>query len=80
MLRFILAVPRAAVCENRLCVTYALTVLLPIQYVAMILIGGLGTVTEAILGASFVTLVPEALRLVADAVRGPAPVFAERLT
>lgn len=41
--------------------------LLSIEALAMIILGGLGSVRGAILGAAFLTLLPEAIRLVFDA-------------
>lgn len=42
------------------------TIAVSIQYLAMVIIGGLGSVTGAIYGAAFITLMPIALRELAD--------------
>ncbi len=44
-----------------------------IDYLAMIIIGGLGSVLGAVLGAIFMTLVPDLLRLAATALSGTYP-------
>ncbi len=44
-----------------------------IDYLAMIIIGGLGSVLGSVLGAVFMTLVPEVLRLAATALSGTFP-------
>lgn len=44
--------------------------LLAVSYLGMILVGGMGVVLGSILGAVFVTLVPEAVRIGADLVGG----------
>jgi branched-chain amino acid transport system permease protein len=46
---------------------------LSIQYLAMIIVGGLGSIKGALLGTVFVTLVPEGLKLLTQAVRPFAP-------
>jgi branched-chain amino acid transport system permease protein len=53
-------------------------ILMSIEYIVIIIIGGLGSVLGTILGAIFVTLVPEGLRLFGDLTRTSLPVFAER--
>ena len=45
------------------------TVLLSIEYIVMIIVGGLGTILGSVLGAAFVTLLPEVLRFLEDVVR-----------
>ena len=52
----------------------AFTVLLSVDYLAMIIIGGLGSVLGATFGAVFITLLPELLKLAIDAVGGWLPV------
>lgn len=52
----------------------AFTVLLSVDYLAMIIIGGLGSVLGAILGAVFITLLPEILKLGIDAAGGYLPI------
>jgi branched-chain amino acid transport system permease protein len=44
--------------------------LLSVQYIAMVLIGGIGTVSGAIIGAAFVTLLPRIVSPLADVVPG----------
>jgi branched-chain amino acid transport system permease protein len=46
---------------------------LAIDYLGMIIIGGLGSVLGSVLGAVFMTIVPEALRLAATAMSGTFP-------
>lgn len=46
---------------------------LSIQYLAMIVIGGLGSIPGSIFGAAFVTLLPIVLRNVVDALQGVLP-------
>ena len=53
-------------------------ILMSIEYVVIIIIGGLGNVLGTILGAIFVTLVPEGLRLFGDLTRTSLPIFSER--
>jgi branched-chain amino acid transport system permease protein len=50
-------------------------ILLSIEALAMIILGGLGSVPGAILGAAFLTLLPEAIRLVFAAVGGVGSSF-----
>jgi branched-chain amino acid transport system permease protein len=47
------------------------TVLLSIEYLAIIILGGLGAILGSVLGAFVITLVPEVLRFVFDAARSP---------
>jgi len=51
---------------------------LSIDYIAIIIIGGLGTVVGTLFGSLFVTIVPEVLRMFSDLTRTSYPVFAER--
>lgn len=46
--------------------TEIFTIQLSIEYLAMIILGGLGSILGAVLGAAIVTLLPEALRFVMD--------------
>ena len=46
---------------------------LSIQYLAMIIVGGLGSIKGTLMGAVFITLVPEALKALAQSARGIAP-------
>lgn len=54
------------------------TFFLSIEYVAMIIVGGMGTILGAIYGAIFMTLLPEGLRIISDALRGSFPVLVVR--
>ena len=49
------------------------TLLLSVEYLAMIIVGGLGSVLGSVLGAAFLTLLPEGLRLLADALAAALP-------
>jgi branched-chain amino acid transport system permease protein len=46
---------------------------LSIQYLAMIIVGGLGSIKGTLMGALFITLVPEGLKALTQAARGFAP-------
>lgn len=46
---------------------------LSIQYLAMIIVGGLGSIKGTLMGAVFITLVPEVLKALTQAARGFAP-------
>jgi branched-chain amino acid transport system permease protein len=46
---------------------------LSIQYLAMIVIGGLGSIPGSIFGAAFITILPIVLRNVVDAFKGVLP-------
>jgi len=50
-----------------------------VQYVGMIIVGGLGSITGSIYGAAFLMLVPPLLSALADAVRDTAPILADQL-
>ncbi len=50
-----------------------------IQYLGMIIVGGLGSVAGAIYGSAFLMLLPPLLSALADAVRDTAPFLAEQL-
>jgi branched-chain amino acid transport system permease protein len=52
----------------------AFTVQLSVDYLAMIIIGGLGSVLGATLGAVFITLLPEILKLLIDAAGAWLPI------
>jgi len=43
------------------------TLLLSVQYLAMIIVGGLGTILGSIFGAVFIVLVPELIKAIARA-------------
>ena len=49
------------------------TVMLSIEYVAMIIIGGMNSLLGAVLGALFITVMPEGIRLLEGALRGSYP-------
>jgi branched-chain amino acid transport system permease protein len=53
-------------------------ILMSIEYIVIIIIGGLGSVLGTILGSIFVTVVPEGIRLFGDLTRSSFPIFAER--
>jgi len=53
-------------------------ILLSIEYIVIIIIGGLGSVLGTILGSIFVTIVPEGIRLFGDLTRSSFPIFSER--
>jgi branched-chain amino acid transport system permease protein len=50
-----------------------------VQYLGMIIVGGLGSVAGAIYGAAFLMLLPPLLSELADALRGPMPYLADGL-
>ncbi|MDQ4010919.1 MAG: branched-chain amino acid ABC transporter permease [Actinomycetota bacterium] len=50
-----------------------------IQFLAMIIVGGLGSIAGSVYGAVFVMLLPPLLAELADALRGVAPVLAAQL-
>ncbi|MCB4822845.1 branched-chain amino acid ABC transporter permease [Roseicella aerolata] len=50
----------------------AFTILLSIQFLGMVIIGGLGSVMGSLMGAAFMVLLPEAVQMVADALAGGA--------
>ena len=52
--------------------------LVSVQYLAMIIVGGLGSVLGSIFGAVFMTLLPEILKFLPDLLRGSCPVIVER--
>lgn len=54
------------------------TFFISIEYVIMIIVGGMGTILGAIFGALFMTILPEALRIISDALRGSFPVLIVR--
>jgi len=49
---------------------------LSIEYLAMIIMGGLGTIVGALFGAIFITLIPEGIRMVTDVLRDSYPLLA----
>ncbi len=49
------------------------TIMLSIEYVVMIIVGGVGSVLGAVLGAIFITLLPEGMRFAEEALRAPFP-------
>src|SRR6185295_11154171 len=50
-----------------------------VQYVGMIIVGGLGSIAGSMYGAAFLMLVPPLLSALADAVRDTAPFLADQL-
>ncbi|MBI3090768.1 MAG: branched-chain amino acid ABC transporter permease [Candidatus Tectomicrobia bacterium] len=54
------------------------TFALMIEYIAMLIVGGVGSILGSIFGAVFITLLPEALRLVTDLLRDDYPVLSFR--
>ena len=50
-----------------------------IQYVGMIIVGGLGSIAGSIYGAAFLMLVPPLLSALADVIRDTAPFLADQL-
>ncbi|HIJ81010.1 MAG TPA: branched-chain amino acid ABC transporter permease [Desulfuromonadales bacterium] len=57
--------------------TFPVTV--AIDYLGMIIIGGLGSILGSIYGAVFITLLPELLRLGTSALAGPFPLLVSKL-
>jgi branched-chain amino acid transport system permease protein len=55
------------------------TIDVSIQYLAMIIVGGLGSVAGAVYGAAFIMLLPPLLAELADALRMRVPVLADQL-
>lgn len=49
--------------------TEGINILLSIQFIAMIIIGGLGTISGSLMGAAFMVLLPEALELAVGALK-----------
>lgn len=49
------------------------TVLLSVEYLTMIIVGGMGSILGSVLGAGFATLLPEGLRLAESALRQSYP-------
>lgn len=52
--------------------------LVSVQYLAMIIVGGLGSILGSIFGAVFMILLPEILKFLPDLLRGSCPVIVER--
>jgi branched-chain amino acid transport system permease protein len=59
--------------HSRILFPDAFTLLVAIDYLAMIIIGGLGSILGAIFGAIFMTLLPEILKLAATSLSGVYP-------
>lgn len=53
--------------------------LMTIEYLAMALVGGIGTISGSIFGATFMTLLPEGIRLLRDALSADYPFLVTRL-
>jgi branched-chain amino acid transport system permease protein len=52
--------------------------LVSVQYLAMIIVGGLGSILGSVFGAVFMILLPEVLKFLPDLLRGSCPVIIER--
>ena len=59
--------------HSRILFSDAFTLLVAIDYLAMIIIGGMGSILGSILGAIFMTLLPEILKLTATSLSGVYP-------
>ena len=59
--------------HSRILFVDAFTLLVAIDYLAMIIIGGMGSVLGSIFGAAFMTLLPEVLKLSATSLTGVYP-------
>jgi branched-chain amino acid transport system permease protein len=59
--------------HSRILFPEAFTLLVSIDYLAMIIIGGLGSIVGSIFGAAFMTLLPEVLKLSATSLTGLYP-------
>jgi branched-chain amino acid transport system permease protein len=55
-------------------------IMISIEFIAMIIVGGMGTILGSIFGAVFITLVPEGLRWLSYAVGQSYPVVAEKFS
>jgi len=55
------------------------TLTVSITFLAMILVGGLGSIAGAVYGATFISMLPPLLTEFSDAVKGSAPFIAEQL-
>ncbi|RJR39551.1 MAG: branched-chain amino acid ABC transporter permease [Desulfobacteraceae bacterium] len=55
------------------------TFLMTIEYLAMVLVGGVGTIAGTVFGAVFMTLLPEAIRLLRDAFSQDYPFLVTRM-
>ena len=67
--------------HSRILFPDAFTLLVAIDYLAMVIIGGMGSILGSIFGAIFMTLLPEVLKLDGDLAhrRVPAGFWADRL-
>ena len=59
--------------HSRILFPDAFTLLVAIDYLAMVIIGGMGSILGSILGAVFMTLLPEVLKLTATSLTGVYP-------
>lgn len=50
-------------------------VMVSVQYLSMVIIGGLGSIYGSIMGATFMTLLPEVLRLISGLFQGKYPIL-----
>jgi branched-chain amino acid transport system permease protein len=55
------------------------TFLMTIEYLAMVLVGGVGTIAGTVFGAVFMTLLPEGIRMLKDAFSQDYPVLVTRM-
>lgn len=55
-------------------------IMLSVEYIAMIIVGGMGTILGSIFGAIFITLSPEGLRWISYAVGQAYPVVADKFS
>jgi len=55
------------------------SVTISIEYLAMVIMGGLGSIVGTLFGALFITLIPEGIRMVTDLLRESYPVFSEKI-
>ncbi len=49
------------------------SILLSVEYVVMVIVGGMGSILGAVLGALFITMLPEVMRLVEELLRSSFP-------
>ena len=59
--------------HSRILFADAFTLLVAIDYLAMVIIGGMGSILGSIFGAAFMTLLPEVLKLTATSLTGTYP-------
>jgi len=54
------------------------SVTISIEYIAIVIMGGLGSIVGTLFGALFISLIPEGIRMVTDMLRDSYPMVAER--